>query len=118
NYEEVHQPSDVTRNNRTVLNPAAQAGNYSYVTGGQTVTVNVLQLAAANGQVAGVDPVVGKLLSDIRSAVSGGSLSHIDPNLQRFAFNVPVQAMRLYPTFRLDYSLTARNLPSVASHFH
>src|SRR5207248_11323124 len=92
NYEEVHQPSDVTRNNRTVLNPSAQAGNYSYITGGQTVTVNVLQLAAANGQASAVNPLVGKLLTDIRSAVAGGSLSDIDPNLQRFAFNVPVQS--------------------------
>ena len=41
NYEEVRQPSDVTRNNRTVLNPSAQAGNYSYVTGGQTVGCTV-----------------------------------------------------------------------------
>jgi hypothetical protein len=117
NYEEVHQPSDVTRNNRTVLNPAAQAGNYSYITGGQTVTVNVLALAAANQQVSAVDPVVGKLLSDIRSAISGGSLSDIDPNLQRFAFNVPVQSMRRYPTFRLDYNLTAKHRASFAYNY-
>src|SRR5688572_2596290 len=107
NYEELRQPSQVTRNNRTVLNAAAQAGNYSYITGGQTVTVNVLQLAANNGQLASVDPIVGKLLSDIRSAVAGGSLSDIDPNLQRFSFNVPVDTMRRYPTFRLDYNLNS-----------
>jgi hypothetical protein len=117
NYEEVHQPSDVTRNNRTVLNPAAQAGNYSYVTGGQTVTINVLQLAAANGQISAVNPVIGKLLGDIRSAVAGGSLSDIDPNLQRFAFNVPVESMRRYPTFRLDYNLTNRNRASFAYNY-
>ena len=117
NWEEVRQPSDVTRNNRTVLNPAAQAGNYSYITGGQTVTVNVLQIAAANGQGAAVDPVVGKLLSDIRSAVSGGSLSDIDPNLQRFAFNVPVESMRRYPTFRLDYNLTSKHRASFAYNY-
>jgi hypothetical protein len=117
NYEELHQPSDVTRNNRTVLNPAAQAGNYSYVSGGQTVTVNVLQLAAANGQIAAVNPVVGKLLGDIRSAVAGGSLSDIDPNLQRFAFNVPVQSVRRYPTFRLDYNVTAKNRASFAYNY-
>jgi carboxypeptidase family protein/TonB-dependent receptor-like protein len=117
NYEELRQPSEVTRNNRTVLNPAAQAGNYSYVTGGQTVTVNVLQLAAANGQVAGVDPIVGKLLGDIRSAIAGGSLSDIDPNLQRFAFNVPVQSKRIFPTFRLDYNVTSKNRASFAYNY-
>src|SRR4030095_3237231 len=40
NYEEVHQPSDVTRNNRIVLNPGAQTGTYAY---GST-SVNVLQI--------------------------------------------------------------------------
>src|SRR4051794_17313914 len=117
NYEEQHQPSDVTRNNRVVLNPSAQAGNYSYVTNGQTVTVNVLNLAAANGQTASVDPVVGKLLGDIRSAVASGSLSDIDPNLQRFAFNVPVESVRRYPTFRLDYNVTQKHRASFAYNY-
>jgi hypothetical protein len=117
NYEELRQPSDVTRNNRNVLNTAAQAGNYSYVTGGQTVTVNLLQLAANNGQTSTVDPLVGKLLSDIRSAVAGGSLSDIDPNLQRFSFNVPVETMRRYPTFRLDYNLTQKHRASFAYNY-
>src|SRR5688572_8200850 len=44
NYEELRQPNEVTRNNRNVLSPAAQAGSYCY-TGG---CVNLLQLAAAN----------------------------------------------------------------------
>jgi hypothetical protein len=113
NYEELHQPSDVTRNNRTVLNAAAQAGNFAWPGG----TVNVLQLAAANGQTSTVDPVVGKLLGDIRSAVAGGSLSDIDPNLQRFAFNVPVQSVRRYPTFRLDYNVTSKNRASFAYNY-
>ena len=117
NYEELRQPSQVTRNNRNVLNPAAQAGNYSYITGGQTVTVNVLQLAAANGQLASVDPTVGELLSDIRGAVAGGSLANIDPNLQRFSFNVPVDTMRRYPTFRLDYNLNTANRASFAYNY-
>ena len=117
NYEELRQPSDVTRNNRTVLNPSAQAGNYSYITGGQTVSVNVLQLAAQNGQLSTVDPLIGALLGDIRSAVASGSLSDIDPNLQRFAFNVPVESKRRYPTFRLDYNLNTSNRASFAYNY-
>src|SRR5262245_20877088 len=46
NYEELRQPAEVTRNNRVVLNTSAQAGNYCYATG----CVNVLSIAAANGQ--------------------------------------------------------------------
>ena len=117
NYEQLKQPSDVTRNNRTVLNTAAQGGNYTYVSGGQTFNVNLLQLAAANGQTSTVDPIVGKLLSDIRSAVAGGSLSDIDPNLQRFAFNVPVESRRDYPTFRLDYNVNSANRASFAYNY-
>ena len=113
NYEELRQPSDVTRNNRTVLNPSAQAGNYCY-TGG---CVNVLQLAASKGQASTVDPTVGKLLGDIRSAIAGGSLSDIDPNLQRFSFNVPVESMRRFPTFRLDYNVTESNRASFAYNY-
>jgi hypothetical protein len=113
NYEEVHQPSDVTRNNRTVLNPAAQAGTFCYPGN----CINVLQLAGANGQRSTVDPTIGALLGDIRSAVAGGSLSDIDPNLQRFAFNVPVESMRRYPTFRLDYNVTNRHRASFAYNY-
>jgi hypothetical protein len=117
NYEEVRQPSDVSRNNRTILNPSAQAGNYAYVTGGQTTTVNVMQIAANAGITTPLDPTIGKILTDIRGAVNGGSLSDIDPNLQRFAFNVPVESMRRYPTFRLDYNLNTANRASFAYNY-
>ena len=46
NYEEFHQPSAVTRN-RTILNPAAQQGTYTYQTSSGPRSVNVLALAAA-----------------------------------------------------------------------
>ena len=102
NYEELRQPNQVTRNNRNVLSSGAQAGNYCY-TGG---CINVLSLAAANGQLATVDPTIGKVLTDIRAAVSGGSLADLDANVQQFTFNVPVMTQRRYPTFSLDYNLT------------
>jgi Carboxypeptidase regulatory-like domain/TonB dependent receptor len=112
NYEEVRQPSDTTRN-RTLLNPGAVAGNFTY--GG--TTVNVLQLAAANGQLSTVDPTIGKLLGDIVTATRGGSLSTIDPNLERYSFNVPVQSMRRYPTFKLDYNLNAAHRASFSYNY-
>jgi hypothetical protein len=113
NYEQVNQPSQTTRNNRNVLNPSAQAGNYCY---GSTC-VNVLQLAASNGVHATPDPTVTALLQDIRNSVNGGSLSDLDPNLQRFAFNVPVQSQRWYPTFRLDYNLTSKHRASFSYNY-
>lgn len=116
NYEEVRQPSDTTRN-RTLLNPAAVAGNFAYTVGGATQTVNVLQLAAANGQLSSVDPTIGKLLGDIVAATRGGSLSVIDPNLDRFSYNVPVESMRRYPTFKIDYNLNAAHRASFAYNY-
>jgi Carboxypeptidase regulatory-like domain/TonB-dependent Receptor Plug Domain len=105
NYEEVHQPSDTTRN-RTILNPAAQAGNFNYAGG----TINVLALAAANGQISTVDPTIAKVLSDIRSATATtGSIADTDGNLQRYTFNVPVESVRRYPTGRVDYNLTGKH---------
>jgi carboxypeptidase family protein/TonB-dependent receptor-like protein len=105
NYEEQRQPSDTTRN-RTILNPAAQAGNFTYAGG----TVNVLALAAANGQLGTVDPTIAKVLADIRSATgTTGSISDTDANLQRYTFNVPVASIRRYPTGRVDYNLTDKH---------
>ena len=88
NMEGVRQPSDTTRN-RTILNASALAGNFSYVANGVTQTVNVFDLAARNGQLATPDPVVARLLQEIQTATRGGSLQTIDPNLDRFSFNVP-----------------------------
>ncbi len=116
NYEELRQPSDVTRN-RTILNPGAMAGNFTYTVSGVPTTVNVLNLAAGNGQVSSQDPIVQKLMSDIRSAVSGGSLADTDGNLQRFTYNVPVQSKRLFPTFRLDYNLSNAHRASFAYNY-
>jgi hypothetical protein len=113
NYEELRQPNEVTRNNRNVLTPNAQAGNYCY-TGG---CVNLLQLAAANGQTTTVDPTIAKVLGDIRSAVSGGSLATVDQNVQVFTFNVPVLTSRKYPTFSLDYNLTSNHRAKFAYNY-
>ena len=112
NFEQQTTPSDTTRQ-RTMLNPAAAAGNFTY---GST-TVNVLELAARNGQLATMDPTIAKILADIKSATAGGSIQSIDPNLDRFSFNVPVESKRIYPTFRLDYNLSARHRASFSYNY-
>ena len=104
NFEQVSTPSDTTRQ-RTMLNAAAAAGNFTY----GTTTINLLELAARNGQTASLDPTIGKILSDIGAATAGGSIQGIDSNLDRFTFNVPVESKRIYPTFRLDYNVSARH---------
>lgn len=112
NYEEVRQPSEITRQ-RTLLNAQAAQGIFTY--GG--TSVNLLAVAAATGNTTTADPTVSKLLADIRSATAGGSLTDIDPNLQRFAFNVPVASIRRYPTFRIDYNVTSKNRFSTSLNY-
>ena len=105
NYEELRQPADTTRT-RTILNPNAQAGNFCY-TG---ACVNVLQVAAANGQLGSVDPTIGKLLGDIRSSASStGNISPTDVNLDRYVYNIGVTSLRRFPTARVDYNITEKH---------
>jgi hypothetical protein len=119
NYEQLEQPSDVTRNNRNFLNAEAASGIYRYTTaGGGVQTVNLLQLAAANGQLATLDPTVSQLLTDIRNATAGGSLATVDNNIQRFSFNVPVQSKRRFPTIRIDYNITDKHRFSSAWNYN
>src|SRR4029078_952885 len=93
NYEEFHQPGGTTRN-RTILNPQAQQGLFSYQTSSGVRSVNVLDLAASRGQLATGDPTVAALLTDIRGATgqAGAITGDIDPNLQRYSFNVDTQS--------------------------
>ncbi len=112
NFEQVSTPSDTTRQ-RTMLNRSAAAGNFTY---GST-TVNVLELAARNGQLATLDPTIAKILADINAATSGGSIQTIDPNLDRFSFNVPVESKRIYPTFRVDYNVSSAHRASFSYNY-
>src|SRR5262249_43951597 len=94
NYEELHQPADQSRHPYKLTrqpklhNTQAQQEIYTYTSGGVTRTVNVLQLAAANGQTATVDPTIAKVLQEIRDSTGkAGGLTSIDANLDRLTFN-------------------------------
>ena len=118
NYEEFRQPSDVTRTNRLVLNTSAQQGIFTYTPqGGATQTVNLLAVAAANGQTATVDPAISRVLGDIRTAITGGSVSRVDDNIERFTFNVATESIRRYPTTRIDYNITDKHRYSNAFNY-
>jgi hypothetical protein len=108
NYEQFRQPSKITRN-RNILNPAAEAGIFTYTASGQQRQVNLLQLAAANSQLSTPDPIVAKLLADIRSATkTTGSLTDLptSPLLQQYTFQLQTQSLNHYPTVRIDYNLS------------
>ena len=111
NYEEQRTPSDVTRN-RNILSAQAQSGVFRYNTATGVREINLLQLAAANGQTSSVDPIIAKLLQDIRSAAtSGGGIAPLtDPNMEVFTFQNPANGLTRYPTARLDFQITPKHL--------
>ena len=113
NYEQFRQPNPVTRTRR-VLNPVTQQGFFQY--GSQSI--NVLDVAARNGQISTVDPLVGKLLADIAASTKQGTLTQrTDPNTMDFVYTADSKQMRHYPTWRLDYNLTNNHRLSYTTWF-
>jgi hypothetical protein len=108
NMEHFHQPTEATRT-RTILNPLAQSGVYTYVSGGVTRSVNLLQLAAANGHTSTPDPTVAALLTAIRASTgTTGTVSTPEGfiNTQRFVYQSPGTRNEYAPTGRVDFNLS------------
>jgi hypothetical protein len=107
NYEGFRLPNAISRP-RTILSPEAQRGIFQY---GQTGQVDLLKLARDNSQPATIDPVIGKLLSDIRNSTAGvGGIQGLpDRNLQQFTFANTSNDARDFMTLRLDFNLTAKH---------
>jgi len=109
NYEELRQPLSVTSNS-TLLTPEAEKGNYLYAVGGVTRSVDLLKLAGDNGFVSTWDPIVKKMLADMSSSVSQGSLRQgNDPLVQTLSFTLPTKTKWRYMTGRLDFNLTSKH---------
>jgi hypothetical protein len=107
NYEEFRQPESVTRT-RTVLTPAAAAGNWSYIQGGVTRSVNVFQVAAQNGLLATIDPTIAGVISRINSAVqTQGTLTPIsnNPNQLTYTFQPSGDQKRKFLAMRFDVNV-------------
>ena len=66
-----------------------------------------------------IDPTVGALLNDIRTAAtSTGGLESRDANLDRLTFNNAVESKRRFPTFRLDYNITDNHRFTTAVNYN
>ena len=107
NYEEFRQPTQVNRQ-RTILNPITQSGIFQYNSSTGVRQVNLLTLAANNGQTATIDPIIGKLLADIRNSTNGvGGITQLtDPNFQRFSYSPSGKTYNERPTVRFDVNIT------------
>ena len=106
NYEQLRFPNSFTRT-RTVLHPRALQGWFRYEDDDQIREVNVLNLAAARGQIAAMDPTISRLLANINADTqSQGSLSaSSDPLLNSYVWQSPGKLFEHQPTLRIDYNL-------------
>ena len=106
NYEELRQSSELTRD-RTLLTPAATSGWFSYTGAGVARQVNVLDLAGANGQLAGADPTIARLLADLAASTraTGSTTPNADPNTIGYTWNSPDDLLRRHSTNRVDINL-------------
>jgi carboxypeptidase family protein/TonB-dependent receptor-like protein len=106
NYEEYRLPEQQLRTPR-ILSPEAQAGVFRY----GTQSVNLLQLAQANGLPSTFDPTVQQLLADIRATTSKGAVLPVPnaPNFQDFSFVSPGGQNRYFAAVRLDFNLSSKH---------
>ncbi len=109
-YEQLRFPNSFTRT-RTVLNPRAVDGWFRYEVAGAIREVNVLDLAASRGQISAKDPLITKLLNNIRSDTqSSGTLSTTaDPLEDSYVWQSPGKLFEHQPTIKVDYNLTQRH---------
>ena len=106
-YEQLRFPNSFTRT-RTVLNPRAMDGWFRYEQGGTVREVNVLQLAAANGQISAKDATIASLLGKIQAgmATTGVVNTTSDPLLDSYVWQSPGKLFEHQPTLRVDYNIS------------
>ncbi len=108
-------PQTYTEPTDTVLTPAAIGGLFTYSSGGVVRTVNLYQLAAANGFPSTPDPLNAKSLAQIDTLVEGqpGLKSRIASNSDYNRNNLDFQSKgannRNFPTLRMDYNVTEKH---------
>jgi carboxypeptidase family protein len=107
NYSENIQPTVATLQ-RTILTPEAMTGVFRYVgTDGVQRTVNVLQIAAANGRPSAVNPFMAEAFQKINAALPLG-VTVPTTNLfnMRYLFNWEQRLNTKYPAIKLDWNVS------------
>lgn len=109
-WDEFRLPNSISRT-RTVLTTRAIGGDFTYRgLDGATRTINVLQVAQANGFRATPDANIAGLLRKIDSLRGGGEVGITASDLFRdtMRFNNAGSQRRYFPTVRMDYNLNDR----------
>jgi hypothetical protein len=110
NQEEVYAPAQ-TQRNRTLIRQSALNGDFTYNNTTPT-TVNVLALAAANGQLATYDPTIKALLESMRAAAqTTGSIQQTatSPNTETFSWFVDRKTYRHAPTTNITVNVSPKH---------
>lgn len=109
-YEQIRFPNTFTRT-RTVFNPRVADGWFRYQFGSEVREVNLLTLAAANGQIATKDPTTLRLIGliDAATKTTGTRSASSDPLYDTYVWQSPATLFEDQPTVRLDYNLTSNH---------
>jgi hypothetical protein len=110
NQEEVYAPAQTTRT-RSLIRQSALNGDFTYNLTNPT-TVNVMALAAANGQLATFDPTIRALLESMRTAAgTTGQIQEVatSPNTSSYAWQVSRKTYRHAPTTNITVNLTPQH---------
>jgi hypothetical protein len=111
NFEHQHQPNSATRT-RTILNPQARQGDFTYLVSGATQTRNIMAIAAANGQTSTFDPTIAALLDAMRASTSITGVVNTPANAfntQSFVYQATTAGDQYAPTSRIDFNLTTNH---------
>ena len=105
-YEQIRFPNSFTRT-RTVYNPRVLDGWFRYQFGSEVREVNVLSLAAANGQISAKDPLMMSTFNMIDAATktTGTRAAQNDPLFDNYVWQSPSELFEHQPTVRLDYNV-------------
>ncbi len=110
-YEQLRFPNSFTRE-RTILNPSALDGNFSYLVAGADARGQRPRLGRNNGQISATDPTVMALLREDpeRDGKTDGTVSqNSDPLLQTFAWQSPGKLFEHQPTLQIDYNINDKH---------
>jgi carboxypeptidase family protein/TonB-dependent receptor-like protein len=93
--------------------PEAQSGIFRYQTSGGLVSVDLLALAASNGQLATPDPTIMALLAKIRQGTTktGAVLvpaNQTSVNTLSYIYQAPGTRKEITPTQKVDFNLTPK----------
>ena len=108
NYEQQYTPQTQTRS-QTILTEEAERGVFRYQTAaGEQRTVNVLEIAAANGFPSAKDPLIAAILAKETTARSLGVTEFNNLRTDTVSWLQPQTQVNYYPTARMDYQINSK----------